>query len=585
LFLIPGKLYLLSLTNPNAMNNKLNHYRNVIDNRCIIGLIFLLLIFTGCKSGIKSPKGSQKQDKNAAPTPSEEFFQEISRGIGLDFVHSIGEKHLNNIIESVGGGAAFLDYDRDGYIDLYVCNGKWLEEFNKNDKPDKMPTNHLYHNLGDGTYEDVTKNAGVGGDDYSMGVTVGDYNNDGYPDIFVSNYGPNVLYKNNGKGSFTDVTRRAGVAGGKECSVGAVWLDYDNDALLDLYVGNYLYFDPNYKYFYAPDGFTGPMAYDSQPDILYHNKGNGTFEDVTKSMGIVDIDGRAMGVGAADYDNDGFVDIYVANDHTLNFLWHNEAGKRFTDRGTMSGTAFSQAGEATVSMSVDFGDYNGDGLLDMFVSDDSYCSLYECLGNGLYSEKGVSSGISMAAAQFVGWSSSFFDYDNDTDLDIFKTNGALKHLYGQEDQIFENDGQGKYKDVALELGSYFHEELVGRGACLGDYDNDGDLDIFIVNLNDRGIFLRNNKGNQNNWLVLNLIGHASNRDGIGARIKLTAGGKTQTAQKKSTTGYLSQNDHRMHFGLGKADKVEKIEIIWPSGKLQVLENVNASQILTIEEPL
>jgi hypothetical protein len=503
----------------------------------------------------------------------------------LDFIHSIGDNDLTNIVESSGAGAAFLDYDQDGYIDLYVCSGTWLEGLSSGKKPDKMSENHLYRNRGDGTFEDVTKKAGVGGPWYSMGVTVGDYNNDGYPDLYVSNYGLNVLYKNNGDGTFTDVTKRAKVGGGEnEFSVGAVWLDYDNDGLLDLYVGNYINFDPQYKYYYAPDGFPGPLAYDSQPDVLYHNKGDGAFEDLTKSMGIIDVDGRAMGVGAADYDDDGFVDIYVANDHSLNYLWHNNGGKGFTDRGTMSGTAFSQAGESTVSMSVDFADYNGDGLLDIFLSDDKYCSLYENLGNGIFSDKSYPSGIAMPAGQFVGWSTSFIDYDNDGDVDIYKTNGALKHLYGQEDQLFENIGDGKFKDVSTERGKYFKEEYVGRGACLGDYDNDGDLDIYIVNLNNRGMFLRNNKGNQNNWLTLKLIGHTSNRDGIGSRVKVTAGGKVQTAQKKSTTGYLSQNDPRMHFGLAKNETVDKIEIKWPSGKLQVLENIKANQILTVQEP-
>jgi hypothetical protein len=291
-----------------------------------------------------------------------------------------------------------------------------------------------------------------------------------------------------------------------------------------------------------------------------------------------------MGVGAADYDDDGFMDIYVSNDHTLNYLWHNDGGKRFTDRGTMSGTAFGQAGESSVSMSVDFADYNGDGLLDIFASDDKFCSLYENLGNGIFSDQSYPSGIAMPAGQFVGWSSSFIDYDNDGDVDIYKTNGALKHLYGQEDQLFENTGDGKFKDVSTERGKYFEKEMVGRGACFGDYDNDGDVDAYIVNLNDYGAFLRNNKGNQNNWLLLHLIGTSSNRDGIGAKVKLTVGGKTQTAQKKSTTGYLSQNDPRMHFGLLKNEMAEKIEIKWLSGKLQVLENVKANQIIDVKEP-
>jgi len=553
-------------------------------HKYFISLFFLLLILTGCNLNDKSSAKLKNQSVHKVPVANDDYFQEIGQEIGLDFIHSIGADQLENIVESVGGGAAFLDFDQDGFIDIYTCSGTWIEGFSKSEKPKTLPENHLYRNLQDGTFEDVTKKAGVGGPWYSMGITVGDFNNDGFPDIYLSNYGPNTLYKNNGNGTFSDVTKKAEIGGGKECSVGAVWLDFDNDSLLDLYVGNYLNFDPEYKYYYAPDGFPGPLAYDSQPDILYRNKGDGTFEDVTTAMGIVDIDGRAMGVGAADYDDDGYVDIYVANDHTVNYLWHNNEGKGFTDRGTMSGTGFSQSGEATVSMSVDFADFNGDGLLDIFISDDNYCSLYENLGNGLFSDKSYASGISVASGQFVGWSSSFLDYDNDGDADIFKTNGELKHKYGQEDQLLENIEDGKFKDVSIERGQYFKAEHVGRGACLGDYDNDGDIDIYIVNLDSPGMFIRNNKGNQNNWLTLNLVGHASNKDGIGSRIKLVAGGKVQTAQKKSTTGYLSQNDSRMHFGLLNNDIVERIEIKWPSGKLQVLENIKANQILTVKEP-
>jgi enediyne biosynthesis protein E4 len=553
------------------------------EYRFITFLFFFFLILSGCKETNKSPSGAAQKLSASLPASNNEYFQEIGQEIGLDFIHSIGGPELNNIVESSCGGAAFLDYDQDGYIDIYVCSGTWLEGFTKSERPEKLPGNHLYRNRGDGTFEDVTKKAGVGGPWYSMGVTVGDYNNDGYPDLFLSNYGLNVLLKNKGNGTFTDVTKRAQVAGEHTCSAGAVWLDYDNDSFLDLYVGNYLEFDPDYKYYYAPDGFPPPMAYESEPDVLYHNKGDGTFEDVTQSMGIIDQDGRAMGVGAADVDADGFVDIYVANDHTLNYLWHNQGGKGFKDIGTMSGTAFSQAGEATVSMSVDFADYNGDGLLDLFVSDDSYCSLYENMGNCVFSDKANPSGISSQAAQFVGWSSSFTDYDNDGDADIYKTNGALKHLYGHEDQLFQNEGDGKFRDISLELGDYFNKEYVGRGTCIGDYDNDGDMDIYVVNLNNRSMFLRNNKGNQNNWLIINLIGQSSNRDGIGATVKVTAGGKTQCAQKKSTTGYLSQNDPRIHFGLARNETADKIEIKWPSGKMQVMENIKANQILTIKE--
>lgn len=537
----------------------------------------LILLFNGCNTG-------NKTSVHQAPLPNDDYYQEIALDIGLDFMHSIGDTGLDNIVESSGGGSAFLDYDQDGYIDLYLTSGTWKEGISKQEKPDRVTGNRLFRNRGDGTFEDVTRKAGAGGPWYSMGVTVGDFNNDGYPDIYVSNHGPNVLLKNNGNGTFTDISEKAGVAGGEELSVGAVWLDYDNDSFLDLYVGNYLSFDPGYKYFYAPDGFPGPMAYDAQKDVLYHNRSNGTFENVTEAMGITDVDGRAMGVGAADYDEDGYVDIYVANDHTLNYLFHNDAGKGFTDRGVMTGTAFSQGGEATVSMSVDFADYNNDGLLDMFASDDTYCSLYKNEGGGAFSDKSYASGLSPLCAQFVGWSSTFVDYDNDGDVDIFKTNGALKHLYGHEDQILENLGNEKFVDVSLERGKYFQMEYVGRGTSIGDYDNDGDLDALISNLNDQCRFLRNNKGNQNNWLTIRLTGTTSNRDGVGARIKITSGGKIQISQKKSTTGYLSQNDPRIHFGLGKDDLVEKIEIIWPSGKEQVLDNVKANQILEIREP-
>jgi enediyne biosynthesis protein E4 len=561
-----------------------NHLLNLKTGTWFVFLFASMLIFSGCTSNKKPSGENEKQSAANLPPASGEFFQELGKEAGIDFIHSIGDDDLHNIIESSCGGTAFLDYDQDGYIDLYTCSGTWIEGFSKEAKPETTGGNRLYRNNGNGTFQDVTKKAGVGGPWFSMGATIGDFNNDGFPDIFISNYGPNVLLKNNGNGTFSNVTKRSGVAGGNECSVGAAWFDYDNDGLLDLYVGNYLNFDPNYKYYYAPDGFPGPMAYDAQKDVLYHNKGNGEFEDVTTAMGINDIDGRAMGVGVADYDDDGFPDVYVANDHTLNYLWHNDSGKGFTDRGTMSGTAFSQAGEGTISMSVDFADFNGDGLLDIFASDDKYCSLYENMGNGIFSDKSYPSGIAMPAGQYVGWSSSFFDFDNDGDADLFKTNGALKHLYGQEDQIFENVGEGKFRDVSVELGKYFTEEYVGRGACLGDYDNDGDIDAYIICLNDYGKFLRNNKGNLNNWLALKLVGTSSNRDGIGARIKLTSGGKTQIAQKKSTTGYLSQNDPRIHFGLAKNEIVEKIEIKWPSGKFQVLENIKANQILTVKEP-
>jgi hypothetical protein len=555
------------------------------SNSIISGLLVLVsgIVLFACQSNNR-PADRAGKKSTGLPPPTDDYFQDITAYSGISFIRTIGDEHLSNLVESDGGGAAFLDYDQDGYLDLYISNGNYVENLSMNEEHPPVTTseNCLYRNRHDGTFEDVTRHAGVGDRGYGMGITVGDYDNDGYPDIYISNYGPNVLYHNNGNGTFTDVTGQAGIAG-NQCSVGAAWLDYDKDSHLDLYVGNYIEFDPQYNYYYAPDGFPGPMAYDGQPDVLYHNNGDGTFEDVTQAMGVYNKDGRAMGVGAGDYDNDGYTDIFVSNDHMVNYLYHNNGGKGFEDRGIMSGVAFNQVGEATISMSVDFADYNNDGRLDLFVSDDVYCSLYRNEGNGVFTEMSYNAGIAVACGQFVGWASSFLDYDNDGDLDLFKINGELKHLYGQEDQLFENDGEGMFSDVSTERGIYFQQEMVGRGACFGDYDNDGDVDAYIVNLEQEGVLLRNNKGNQNNWISLQLIGDKSNRDGIGARVTIHYGGLKQVAEKKSASGYLSQNDPRMHFGLDDHDLVDRIEVVWPSGITQVLENIEAGQFLTITE--
>jgi len=549
-----------------------------------IGILLLMVsVLAGCQQGKKTQEGSDQTTSAALPPEGDDFFMDVTAPAGIDFKHTIGDQHLSNLVESVGGGAAFFDYDQDGFIDLYMVNGAHNTDISAEEEElDYTPVNELYRNQGNGTFKEVTREARVGDDGYGMGVTIGDYDNDGLPDIYVSNYGPNKLYRNKGDGTFEDVSRQSGVAG-NETSVGAVWFDYDNDGHLDLYVGNYIKFDPEYDYYYAPDGFPGPMAYDGQPDRLYHNNGNGSFEDVTETMGIFNPEGRAMGVGSADYNNDGWMDIYVANDHMVNYLYENQGGKGFKDVGIATGTAFNQVGEATISMSVDFADFNGDGLLDLFVSDDGYCSLFANQGDNIFNEMSYHAGIAQASGQHVGWATAFIDFDNDGDKDIFKVNGELKHLYGQEDQLFENLGNEKFNDISVESGAHFLQEKVSRGACFGDYDNDGDIDVYIVNLDDKGILLRNDMGNKNNWLTLHLKGTVSNRDAIGTRVKITVNNTDQIDQKKGGCGYLSQNDPRMHFGLGTASIVDRIEIIWPSGKEQVLENVEANQIMVIEE--
>jgi len=483
----------------------------------------------------------------------------------------------------VGGGAAFVDYDRDGFLDLYVVTGTYHKELSSGEPPTFRPANHLYHNRGDGTFEDATDAARVGLERYSIAVAAGDYDNDGFPDLYVACYkGPNVLYHNNGDETFSDVSRKAGVAF-SGCSVGAAFFDYDNDGDLDLYVANYIEFDPQYQYYYQPDAFPGPLAYQGQADILYRNRGDGSFEDVTAAAGLFDPAGRAMGVAAADYDGDGFMDLYVANDAMAKELYRNLGGQRFQEVAAESGVAFNEAGEGTASMMATWGDYDADGRFDLFVPDNSYKSLYRNEGGGLFADLSAAAGVAVASGQYVSWGAGFLDYDNDGDLDLFIANGALHHLYGQEDLLLQNDGRGRYRDASSEAGAYFERKLCGRGACLGDYDNDGDLDIFIVNLNDRPVLLRNDGGSRHRWLTLLLVGRRSNRDGVGARVEVTSDGRIQILQREGGGAYLSANDPRLHYGLGEHDRAERIAIRWPSGRTQVLENVRAGQILTVTE--
>ncbi len=525
------------------------------------------------------------------PPESAPGFVDVTKAAGIDFVQSFGDEQFSNLVEAVGSGAAWLDYDQDGRLDLYLATGKHHPVISKGAPPKEQQLNRLYHSRGDGTFEDVTAAAGVGcAGCYSMGVAVGDYDNDRFPDIYVSNYGPNRLFHNRGNGSFEDVTARAG-ADDPRCSVAATWLDYDRDGYLDLYIANYIQFDPKYNLYYAPDGFPGPLAYAGEFDRLYHNRGDGTFEDVTEKAGITSA-GRAMSVAAADFDGDGFDDIYVSNDAMENFLYRNEGGARFREAALPAGVAYNSAGDSTAHMAVDFGDYDGDGQLDVFVSDSSISSLFHNNGKGLFTDVSVSAGVGKYSAQFVGWGSFFFDFDNDGDLDIFKVNADLSRLFGQEAQLFENLNDGRFRDVSEQWGDFFHHEWMARGAAYGDYDNDGDLDVIVVNLNSPAVLLRND-GQRNAWIELQLLGgmgpqsspksQRSNRDGLGTKVLVTAGGRTQVAERRSSGGYLSQNDPRLHFGLGAAERVERIEIRWPSGKTQVRADIPVRQVLVVEE--
>jgi len=542
-----------------------------------------LLITTGMLSGCTTGNNSSAILPELPP-PGDDYYMDISDYSGIEFTHTFGDDLLSNVVETVGSGAAFLDYDQDGHLDLYIANGSYSEQFSEGEKPAELPKNRLYRNLGNGQFTDVTDEAGVGDTGFGSGVSVGDFNNDGFPDIYVCNYGLNTLYHNDGDGTFTNVAADMGVEGSiATFSIAAMWIDYDLDGLLDLYVGNYLDYDPSYNLYYSPDGYPGPLNFDGQPDILYRNLGNGRFEDVTEEMGLFMEDGRAMGVGTADYNNDGYPDIYVANDMMTNYLFRNNGGNGFTDMGMESHSAFNHTGEATSSMSVVFGDYDSNGFLDMYVTDENYGALYTNIDGERFVDMSHPSGIAIPSGQYAGWGSSLIDYDNDMNVDIFKINGEIQHLHGQEDQVFRNILNRKFDDVSQSLGPYFSEENVGRGATFGDIDNDGDIDVFISNLGGSFTLLRNDKGNSNNWILVDLVGTKSTRDAIGAKVTVEAGDDIRVLEKTSAGGYLSQNDPRLHFGLADHTMIGRIEIRWPSGTVQTLENIEPNQILTIQE--
>jgi hypothetical protein len=519
---------------------------------------------------------------SAAEVPQ---LTDITEAAGIDWRHSIGDHALSNIVESTGAGCVFFDYDGDGDLDLYLVNGSYHPEFShaRGRRLAGRLHNALYRNDGDGTFTDVTKKAGVGDAGYGMAAVTADYDNDGDADLFVTNYGRDSLYRNNGDGSFSDVTDEAGV-GDSRFTVGASFFDFDRDGHLDLYVGGYLSFDPDYRYYFAAEAFPGPLSYRGQADTLYRNRGDGTFENVTAAAGVGNPDGRAMGVAACDIDDDGDDDLFVANDGMENYFFRNQGNGSFENVALATGTAFGQNGEATSAMGPEFGDFDLDGLVDLFVPDMGYGCLYRNTGKGWFEEKSALLGVASVLGQYTSWSGNFLDIDNDGWLDIFVVNGDAHHLEPEEDTLLLNR-QGKgFEDVSAKTGDALAAKFVGRGSASGDFDNDGDLDLLVLNLDNRPRLLRNDIGNSNHWLELRLVGTTSNRDAVGARVRLSADGRTQIRDVRTSSGYLSQSDPRLHFGLGSSAVVDRIEISWPSGTVQQLSKIAADQQLTITEP-
>ncbi|MBI1984411.1 MAG: CRTAC1 family protein, partial [Acidobacteria bacterium] len=415
------------------------------------------------------------------------------------------------------------------------------------------------------------------------------YDNDGHVDLYITNYESAVLYRNNGDGTFTDATEKAGVEN-PHFGVGTVFFDYDRDGFLDIYVGNYLKFDPNAKMLYfTADGFPGPLDYEGDADRLFRNNGDGTFTDVSEKAGIANPLGRAMGVTVGDYNNDGWPDVYVANDTMESYLFRNNHDGTFTDVAKSVNVAYGAHGDNTSSMGPIFGDYDNDGWQDLFVSDMRYHRLFRNPGEEqpYFLDTTVETGMAGMGAQYVAWGNGYFDFDNDGWKDIFIVNGGLHWMVPMEDSLHRNNRDSTFTDVSRMAGSYFKSKHIGRGACFADYNNDGYTDGYIVNLGSEGVLLRNNPrqvGARNHWLTLKLVGTKSNRDGFGARIEAVAGDLRQVVEAVSHAGYLSQGDPRPHFGLGRHTKVDKVTIYWPSGAVQTLENVAADQILTVTEP-
>jgi enediyne biosynthesis protein E4 len=514
------------------------------------------------------------------------IFTEVARDAGLSFKHSYGDHHLDNIVEGTGGGACYFDYDSDGFQDIYFVTGTWTKSVSDNEGRDLRGklSNKLYRNNGNGTFTDVTTKAGVDGKGiFSSGCSAADYDNDGKIDLYVLNYGPNILYHNNGDGTFTDVSDKSGLANPR-WSLSAVWFDYNNDGWLDVYVGNYLkYDDGKFRDFYAAQGYPGPLSYSGEPDAFYRNNGDGTFTDITKQVGMWRPDGRAMSVTAADFNNDGRMDVLVANDAMENYYFEADGKGGFVEKAVEAGLAYSENGQNVAHMGPFAGDVNRDGMLDLFIPDLNYCSLLIQVRPGLWQHRAAQSGIAPMMGQYAGWGAVLFDYDHDGWLDIFTAHGNAHHEYVQEDTLARNKGDGTFEDVSSRSGTYFQQKYVGRGVTWADFDNDGDTDLLLNNLNDAARLLRNDGGNRLNWLNVEALLKfpTGTRHAIGARVTVVTGSLRQVEDVNPVRGYLSQGDPRLDFGLGNAEYADSVEIRWPDGVVEKLEKVKANQFLKL----
>lgn len=523
-------------------------------------------------------------------------FTDIARQAGITFLHDNAATPEKYLIETMGAGCAWIDFDQDGLLDLYLVNSAATAAYD----PKQPLRGALYRNNGDGTFIDVTERAGVGATGlFGMGVAVGDYDDDGFPDLLLLGYGRSILYHNNGDETFSDVTATAGVENRGRWASSAAWFDYDKDGKLDLVIANYVDWTPENN-FYCGDRAPGmrsychPDVYHGQPAALFHGNGDGTFTDVSRSSGVGAQPANALGVVTFDYDNDGWQDIFIANDGMPNHLFHNAHNGTFREVAYSAGVAVSADGQAEAGMGVDAADTTGTGRQDLFVThlDLQLGRLYRNLGGHGFDDEAVLSGIGYDTYNLSGFGTRFLDYDNDGARDLFLANGhvldniELYHSntrYREPKLMFRNTGRGRFENVSRRLGRDLQVPRVSRGAAAGDFDNDGDLDILISNNGDSPQLLRNDGGNDNHWLEILLIGTKSNRDGVGAQLKVTAGDLVQHDERKGGMSYQSAQDPRLHFGLGQHAQVDGVEIQWPSGIVTRLRNLKADQIIAIEE--